>query len=64
MGNGMPMMSIQDGTCMLVHDERFGVSTPTLGHFEELIPVSWFDFFMSLQPLERHEFDIVISPRH
>jgi hypothetical protein len=49
---------------MLVNDERLGVSSPTLGHLKEFIPVLWLDFFVHLQPLERHEFDILFSPRH
>jgi hypothetical protein len=49
---------------MLVNDEWFGVSAPTLGHLEELVSVFWLDLFMHLQPLERHEFDILFSPRH
>ena len=60
----MAMMTVQNCAGVFVNDERFGVAAPSFGHIEKFIPVSWFDLFVHFQPVQGHEFDVFLGPRH
>ena len=62
--DGMAVMTIEDGPRLAVHNERFRVASPPLGHLEEFVPISLLDFLVRFEPIKRNQGHVVLGPLH